>query len=137
MQRLEPRVIIKQASLVVLGLAVAGAFALTSCKQKQRAMEETPNFSYVGGAPGPRPIPTHGTSVFWISLDGPGRFSTVHELITKAGQRCPTVLRAVLKSGAEGIDEWRVSCSDTREWAIWLKPNGRPEVLQCLPAYCN
>lgn len=127
----------KRAPFMVLALAVGGAATLTTCKKQQPARVEQVNFSYVSDPSGPRPVPTHQTSIYWIALEGPPRFATVQELIKNAGQHCPTVIRAVLKGAGEGIDEWRVTCSDSREWAIWLKPQGPPEVLQCSPAYCS
>ena len=103
------------------------------CSDKPRETLEP--VSYSAYDPGTVVTPTSESSLQLMSADGPTRFATFQNLITKAGKRCSFVTSAVLKGGIAGTDEWRVKCADSADWSIWLGQRA-PQVLSCSEAKC-
>lgn len=72
-----------------------------------------------------------------IAGDGPTRLANLRALIMQAGKQCQYVTSGILIGGLDGTDEWRVKCTDSGTWTIWLKPDGAPEVDRCSDSECR
>ena len=125
----------KSALFVLAAATSLNVTALKGCGGKSRAPVEHQVQSYGAREPGSVGTPTNETSLMWMSRDGPRRFLEIEWVITEAGNQCANVTRAIFKGGVGGIDEWRVSCSDSGEWVIWLRPD-KTEISQCTPSTC-
>ena len=81
--------------------------------------------------PGSIALPTSPRSVRLYSIDAALRFVLFKDMLLEAGQPCAAVTGAVLKGGAAGMDVWRVSCSDSGDWAVSIDADSPPTVLRC------
>ncbi len=80
---------------------------------------------------------TNPTSFKLMAANGPKRLATLQAVVTGLGQRCNLVTSGVLTAGLDGTDEWRVTCADSGEWAVWFSRAGKTEVLHCSRVNCT
>jgi hypothetical protein len=108
-----------------------------SCGRNGDNSEAQNPVSYASHDPGSDPIPTNDDSYQLMALDPLTRLTTTRALVVQAGQRCSAVTKAVLEGGLDGTDEWRVTCADTGEWQLWLRPNSERDLVHCHNEQCT
>ena len=77
------------------------------------------------------PSPTNDRSMNLMDDDPELRRLRFKGLMDDAKKKCDVVTEAVLKGGFEGMDVWRVTCGDTRDWLVTFRPNEQPVVESC------
>lgn len=89
--------------------------------------------------PGSLVVPTNEFSLALIGSDPSSRREWFRSTVITAGNQCTLVTSAILKAGDDGIDLWRVGCSDAA-WLVTLGPALRTSVDSCSTAttdYCT
>jgi hypothetical protein len=124
------------APLVRLFTASVAALQLINCGGERKSSPEQQAVSYASREAGSVATPTHETSFQLLAADGPTRLASLQNLIIQSGKQCRFVTSGVLKGGLDGTDEWRVKCVDSGEWAVWFRPAGAAEIIQCASAAC-
>lgn len=121
-------------------VALATAFlCLAGCgsgSTRNDSARERPDI-YASREPGSDVSPTSDVSFQLLGADGPSRFASLQQLIVQEGKRCASVTKAVIVGGMDGTDEWRVDCSDSGRWQVWLSEDTGASVSQCTNAKCT
>jgi hypothetical protein len=113
------------------------AVFLAGCSRGDHRSADELAVSYAPREPGSGVTPTHEISFALIAADGPTRHANFQRLITDSSKPCKFVTSAVLKGGLDGTDEWRVTCADAGRWAVWFRPDGASDLIQCTSRACT
>lgn len=89
--------------------------------------------------PGAHVVATNEYSFAWIGSDPQARRDWFGSIINKGRNQCDLVTTTTLKAGDDGIDLWRVGCSNGA-WLVTLGPGASRSVESCSGArtiYCR
>lgn len=64
-------------------------------------------------------------------MNAQGRLATFRKYMIASGEQCDLMTEAVLKGGYQGVDMWRVSCSDSGDWMVSVEPDSSTKILSC------
>jgi|SRR5437868_11299790 len=111
-----------------------------SCHEPQQddSPPQQPVISDASHDPGSLVVPTNEFSLELIGSDPSARRDWFRSTIVAAGNQCGFVTSAILKAGDDGIDLWRVGCSDGA-WLVTVGPALQTSVDNCSTAktdYC-
>ena len=119
------------AALVGLDLACSGC----DKDSDQTAGNQTP--TYPSHVPGSAAVPTTTYSFELLALDPAGRLAALQRSIVQAGHNCQYATKGEFVGGLDDTDEWRVDCSDSGSWQIWLRSEYPAEIVHCSTASCD
>jgi hypothetical protein len=119
----------------IAGLALAMLCA--GCSQSKDDNPPIPSASPVDVERSLSLSPTNAQSFELMSADVQTRFATVRALFQQSGNPCGAVTRATFEGGLDGTDEWRVICTESGAWQMWLNFDGRIDFQHCKDSRCR
>ena len=87
--------------------------------------------SYARLDPGSTAAPSNGYSRQLFEMNDQVRLATFRKYMVASGEQCALVTGAVLRGGYQGMDLWRVACSDSGEWMVSIEPDSSTKILSC------
>ena len=127
--RAQSRILALAAALLCLPACGSGDAQQDSSRQRADV--------YEAREPGSDISPTSDFSFQLLGVDGPSRFASLQQLMVQKGKRCASVTKAVIVGGMDGTDEWRIDCSDTGRWQLWLSEDSGASISQCTNPKCT
>jgi len=112
-------------------MELAMLLVLSSCRDGGDRTPQQPSVRLSPHEPGSTALPSNPDSVELYSMDGTKRLVLFQDMVLKLAQQCAQVTGAVLKGGAGGMDVWRVTCSDSGDWAVSIDADSPPTLLRC------
>lgn len=112
------------------------AVLLAGCGQAPDSNDGTPApaepaVSYARLDPGSNARPSNSYSRRLFEMNDQVRLATFRKYMVESGERCDLVTEAVLRGGHQGLDMWRIACSDSGEWMISIAPDSSTKFLSC------
>ncbi|MGI8704291.1 MAG: hypothetical protein ACR2JJ_00565 [Sphingomicrobium sp.] len=105
---------------------------LAACDQaSERTSASAPAFSYEAQFPGASKEPQNRYSRQLFEMNGQVRLATFRKLMVESDKQCDLVTEALLMGSYEGMDFWRIACTDSGQWRVSIEPDSSTRLMSC------